>query len=282
YGRTIKHAHPDMLNFDLLAFGLWLTPDHGYPEFATRWPSNAEWTGTTLSHNTVLVNRLPQKEIWNGKSRIFKQLEGFGMFQLDGREAYPEMEEYSRTMFLITEDDSSLAGQQNDYVVDLFSVIGGQDHTYSFHGPPGNLTTTHLTLTSQGEGTYAGKNIPKGAWAKDFPIGYSHLYNVRIDQTPPSTFTLDWHVDPEYRNTKYEDLHLRFHSLNQINELVLAEGDPPQNKPGNPKKLTYALLHRRVQHLQSTFVTLIEPYLQTPFIKSIDQISMPGSDAMML
>src|SRR5690606_4449315 len=28
--------------------------------------------------------------------------------------------------------------------------------------------------------------------------------------------------------------------------------------------------------------TLIEPYLQTPFIKSIDQISMPGSDAMML
>src|SRR5690606_34250806 len=49
YGRTIKHAHPDMLNFDLFAFGHWLTPDHGYPEFATRWASNAEWTGSTIS-----------------------------------------------------------------------------------------------------------------------------------------------------------------------------------------------------------------------------------------
>lgn len=282
YGRTIKHAHPDMLNFDLFAFGQWLTPDHGYPEFATRWPSNAEWTGTTLSHNTVLVNQQPQKEIWNGKSRIFKQLEGFGMFQLDGREAYPETEDYSRTMFLIAEDDSVLGGQHNAYVIDLFSVIGGHNHTYSFHGPPGNLTTTHLTLTSQGEGTYAGKDVPKGAWAKDFPIGYSHLYNVEVDQNPPANFTLDWHVDPEYRNNKYTDLHLRLHSLNQINELVLAEGDPPQNKPGNPENLTYALLHRKGQDLQSTFVTLVEPYLQTPFIKSVDRISMPGSEAMML
>src|SRR5690606_12144560 len=145
YGRTIKHAHPDMLNFDLFAFGQWLTPDHGYPEFATRWPSNAEWTGTTLSHNTVLVNQQPQKEIWNGKSRVFKQLDGFGMFQLDGRDAYPETETYTRTMFLIAEDDSTLDGQQNSYVVDLFSVSGGHDHIYSFHGPPGHLTTNHLT-----------------------------------------------------------------------------------------------------------------------------------------
>lgn len=282
YGRTIKHAHPDMLNFDLFAFGQWLTPDHGYPEFATRWPSNAEWTGTTLSHNTVLVNQQPQKEIWNGKSRMFKQLDGFGMFQLDGREAYPETEKYSRTMFLIAEDDSPPGGQQNAYVIDLFSVIGGQDHIYSFHGPPGNLTTDHLALVSQGQGTYAGKDIPKGAWANNFPIGYSHLYNVRVDQTPPTSFTLDWHVDPEYRNTKHKDLHLRFHSLNQINELVLAEGDPPQNKPGNPKNLTYALLHRKGQHLHSTFVTLIEPYLQTPFIKSIDRISIPDHEGMML
>src|SRR5690606_37617235 len=138
YGRTIKHAHPDMLNFDLFAFGHWLTPDHGYPEFATRWASNAEWTGSTISHNTVYVNEHPQKEVWGGKSRIYKQLPGFGVFELDGKNAYPEVENYTRTMFMVGGTDAK--GDSNAYVVDIFRVDGGNDHVYSFHGPPGEIT----------------------------------------------------------------------------------------------------------------------------------------------
>src|SRR5690606_27172531 len=173
YGRTIMHAHPDMLNFDLFAFGNWLAPDHGYPEFATRWPSNAEWTGSTISHNTVYVNERPQKEVWGGYTKMFKQLKGFGVFEADGRKADPQLEEYSRTMFLIGDN----GGESSEaYVVDIFRVKGGDDHVYSFHGPPGEIKQNGLELLPQKTGTYAGEDIPKGTWAEGFPIGYSHLY----------------------------------------------------------------------------------------------------------
>jgi oligo-alginate lyase len=272
YGRTKMHAHPDMLNFDLFAYGLWLTPDHGYPEFATSIPSNTQWTGSTLSHNTVYVNRHPQQEIWGGYVRLFKQLKGFGVFELDGQKAYPEVKDYNRTMILIGGQDESRS-DSTAYVVDIFHIAGGYDHVYSFHGPPGIVDVNGLKLNIQKTGTYAGENIQKGVPSKDFPVGYSHLYNVRRDQNPPEQFMLDWKVETGYRGlSEKDDVHLRMYSLNQSHDVALAYGDPPQNKPGNPKKLDYVLMHRAATDLVSTFVSVIEPYRKKPFIKSVKRI----------
>jgi hypothetical protein len=191
FGRTKMHAHPDLLNFDLLAFGHWLAPDHGYPEFASSIPSNGEWTGSTLSHNLVYVNKKPQKEVIGGHTVLYKQLRGFGAFELNGQQAYPDTKLYNRTMLLISGDkDNSDVGKS--YVVDIFRVEGGFDHVYGFHGPPGMVTTSGLTLVPQKTGTYAGKEIPKGIWSKGFPVGYAHLYNVQKDQNPPAQFMVDW------------------------------------------------------------------------------------------
>lgn len=279
YGRTTKHAHPDMLNFDLFAFGHWLTPDHGYPEFATRWPSNAEWTGSTLSHNTVFVNGKPQKEVWGGHARIFKQLDGFGLVKIDGRKAYPELDEYTRTMFLLGHPDG--LDTSSHYVVDIFRVRGGNDHVYSFHGPSGDLTSQSLKLEAQSGGTYAGENVAKGEWAKGFPVGYSHLYNVRRDNAPAAHFKIDWRAKAGYRGLK-DDVHLRLHSMTSTSDVALADGDPPQNKPGNPERLGYALLHRVGEKLNSTFVSVIEPYRKTPFIRSVKRLDREGSDYVLL
>ncbi len=271
YGRTIKHAHPDLLNFDLLAFGRWLAPDHGYPEFATRIPSNTDWTGSTISHNTVFVNQHPQKEIWGGHSKIFKQLKGFGVFELDGKKAYPEINGYTRTMLLIGGDRDD--NDNNAYVVDIFRVEGGFDHVYSFHGPPGEITSAGLRLNEQKEGTYAGEAIQKGEGANGFPVGYSFFYNVRKDMSPPSQFMLDWKAEAGYRGlTEKDNVHLRMYALSQSDDIALADGDPPQNKPGNPKQLGYVLMHRKGSDLQSAFVSVIEPYKQQPFIKSVKRI----------
>ncbi len=272
YGRTKMHAHPDLLNFDLFAFGHWLAPDHGYPEFATKIPSNTEWTGSTISHNLVFVNGQPQKDAWGGHAVFFKQLKGFGAFEIDGQKAYPELKVYSRTMFLI--GGSNTGNSDSDaYVVDIFRVAGGNDHVYSFHGPPGTIAITGLNPENQKTGTYAGEQIPKGVWTKDFPVGYSHLYNVKRDQDPPVQFMLDWKAEAGYRGlTEKDDIHLRMHSLSQSQDVALAEGDPPQNKPGNPRKLGYVLMHRYGTDLNSTFVNVIEPYKKFPFIKSIRRL----------
>ena len=272
YGRTKMHAHSDLLNFDLFAFGHWLAPDHGYPEMATNIPSRNEWTKSTLSHNLVYVNRQPQKAVWGGYTRLFKQIKGFGVFSIDGKKAYPETDEYSRTMFLIGGSNESRS-DSNSYVVDIFRVIGGNDHVYSFHGPPGIITTSGLKPEIQKTGTYAGEQIPKGIWAKDFPVGYSHLYNVRRDQNPPGQFMVDWKAESGYRGlTEKDNIHLRMHAMTQVQDIALADGDPPQNKPGNPRKLGYLLMHRSATDLNSIFVSIFEPYRNKPFIKSVRRL----------
>ncbi|MFA5244876.1 MAG: heparinase II/III family protein, partial [Pedobacter sp.] len=268
YGRTIMHAHPDLMNFDLLAFGKWLAPDHGYPEFATNIPSNREWTGSTASHNLVFVNEKPQQEIWGGHTKLFKQIKGFGVFEIDGKKAYPETKTYQRTMLLI-----DAGADSNAYVIDLFKVEGGYDHLYSFHGPPGEITNTGLKLSAQNKGTYAGEDIEKGSAASGTPYGYSFFYNVQRDMNPPSQFMLDWKTETGYRGLKEdENVHLRMYALSPSGDVAIADGDPPQNKPGNPKKLGYVLMHRKGEDLNSTFVSVFEPYRQNPFIKSVKRI----------
>jgi hypothetical protein len=282
YGRTIKHSHPDMLNFDLFAFGRWLAPDFGYPEFSTDWPNNVEWSGSTLSHNTVFVDKQPQKEIWSGHTQLFKQLKGFGAVTINSQKSYPQLKDYRRTMLLIGGDEID---GKNSYVVDIFHVAGGNDHVYSFHGPPGTVSTVGLKLAAQSTGTYAGENTPKGSLAKTggFPVGYSYLYNVKRDINPSAKFTVDWAAMPGYRGlTTADDIHLRMHVLNASNDIALADGDPPQNKEGNPKSVGFMLMHRQGEDLQSTFVSVLEPYRSQPFIRSIVRLDNGNSDNIAL
>lgn len=268
YGRSLYHGHPDVLNFDLFAFDHWLAPDQGYPEYATKWPSNQEWTGSTLSHNLVYVNQHPQKEVWGGYTKLFKQTKGFSVVELDGKTAYPEINNYSRSMFLIGGADA--VNDSNVYIVDIFCVKGGFDHLYSFHGPPGAVTVKGLRLNAQLSGTYAGENIQKGEWAKNFPVGYSHLYNVERDKKPSAGFMIDWKAETGYRGIRAsDDIHLRFHALTACDDVAIANGDPPQNKVGNPKTLKYVLMHRKGEDLSSHFISVIEPYRKIPFIKTV-------------
>lgn len=280
YGRTKMHAHRDLLNFDLFAFGCWLAPDQGYPEFATNIPSTTEWTKSTISHNTVMVDQQPQVTVWGGHTRLFTQLKGFGVFELDGKAAYPGIKEYTRTMFLVGGGSST---DSNAYVIDIFRVKGGHDHVFSFHGPPGRVTTNGLQLQAQEKGTYAGEDIPKGAKAAGFPVGYSFLYNVKKDGAPPAAFVVDWKAAEGYRGiTDKDDIHLRMHAMTSCNDVALADGDPPQNKPGNPKTLNYMLMHRSGTDLNSTFVSVLEPYRGKPFIKSVQRIDNSDEETIII
>ncbi|MGB7158264.1 MAG: hypothetical protein WBD40_09380 [Tepidisphaeraceae bacterium] len=291
YGRSTYHGHLDHLNIDLLAFGKWLMPDHGYPEFATAWPHRSAVTINSLAHNLVLIDQQPQEREYGGKTRLFNRLPGLSVFQADAPGGYKKQaKEYARTVVLI-----DVPGD-NAYAIDVFHVTGGKDHLYSFHGPPGEITPigSGLNLVAQDGGSYAGADVPfksdKG------PLGYSWFYNVKRDAKPAAQFTLDWKAQPGYRGTKPdEDTHLRFHSLTPLDDVALADADPPQNKPGNPRRIGYALLHRTgggqregeappepssakpSSDLSSTFTSVIEPYQAKPFIKSVERIETTSS-----
>lgn len=273
FGRSDFHAHLDQLNFDLLAFGHWLTPHLGYPEYATTSPHRNYWVHNTISHNTVTIDGQGQKTNWGGRIKLHEQLDGFAVIEVEAPNAYPQISRYARTMMLID------AGNGNAYAIDLFRAAGGKDHLYSFHGPPGAVSVDGLKLIEQTKGTYAGEAVPSRSESGEANVGYSFLANVKRDRAPSANFTFDWTAEDGYRGLKSEQgVHLRLHGLSQSNDVALADGVPPQNKPGNPKSITYALLHRASTNgsLESTFVNVIEPYAKTPFIKSTARLEAPS------
>src|SRR5262249_33507868 len=153
-----------------------------------------------------------------------------GVLEIDGRDVYPQTQEYARTMFLVR------APGNNSYAVDIFRVRGGHDHLLSFHGPPGLVANDGLQLEDQTTGTYAGEDVKFAEQRPGDPLGYCYLYDVQRDASPPSQFTLDWKLEPGYREaTKRDNVHLRAHFLTQCNDVALADADPPQNKPFNPR-----------------------------------------------
>ncbi|MBA2669785.1 MAG: hypothetical protein H0U67_05380 [Gemmatimonadetes bacterium] len=91
---------------------------------------------------------------------------------------------------------------------------------------------------------------------------------------------LDWQVDPGYRGAdKRDDIHLRWHVAGgQCTDVALADAEPPRNKPGNPRSLRYALLHREGKDLSSSFASVMEPYRKEPFLRSVRRLKTDVPD----
>lgn len=97
---------------------------------------------------------------------------------------------------------------------------------------------------------------------------------MKRDASPSAQAVIDFKVADGYRGiTAADDIHLRMYALTKVDDVALADGDPPQNKPGNPKTLPYVLMHRAGKNLNSTFVSVFEPYKKQSFIKSVTNIS---------
>ncbi|MCK5802983.1 MAG: heparinase II/III family protein [Lentisphaeria bacterium] len=272
YGRNRGHGHLDRLNFGVYAFGLDLSPDLGYPEFATSWPKSNEWTGQTIAHNTVLVDESSQNTNWVGHPTFFKALPGMQCAEVESSDIYPNTRDYRRTLLFVP-----LTGETG-YVVDIFRVEGGDDHLRSFHGTGTQVTTSGLSLTPQGAGTYAGKDIAFGSSVtRGKRIGYSWLAEVERDSAPSATWWIDWQVQAGYRGARKEDnTHLRLWDVSGVDDVALANGEPPQNKAGNPRWTRYCLTHRKGNDLTTTFVSVIEPYQGAPTITSVERLQIPG------
>jgi len=276
YGRNMGHGHKDTLNIDLFGYGLDLMPDIGYPEHASVWPARYEWTSNTISHNTVTVDHRKQAESFSGKARFVKQGDGVSAAEVYAGKVYPQTTLYQRTTAMVDASDADF------YVVDIFRVKGGKECHYSLHGPEGDVETEGLNMVDQGKGTLAGENVDYAAKVGDgrdywkTASGFQYLYDVRRDKHPAGYPAVIWKCVDTWHVTPYQggakggcDIRLRVNMVNPPGEVILAHGDPPQNKQGNPRRLTY-LLETHTGG-QSTFVNVIEPYSGERAIKSIER-----------
>ena len=288
YGRNKGHGHADRLNLGLYGFGLDLLPDLGYPEHARVWPKRSGWTNHTVSHNTVLVDRSPQKGTYSGKVDFAGFAEHVKAISLSSTDVYPQCPVYGRCSVLVRISDRDF------YVVDLFRVSGGRSHHFMFHAAEGGVQTSAMRLDAQTRGTYAGEDVGFGEFYDGSVVdlngyrgsGFQYLYDVRRCTAPERVVSVDWRVKdtwmvrPRSRaagKPLMTDVHLRWSLFDPPGEVALCHGDPPQNKPGNPRRLTYGVAsHEGGDGLESSFLSLVEAYEGDRVVRSVEEIAVSG------
>ncbi|WP_442604293.1 heparinase II/III domain-containing protein [Paenibacillus sp. KN14-4R] len=267
FGRNATaHSHLDTLNIGIHAYGIDLSPDFGYVTQTGVNDLRDFWESNTISHNTVVVDGKGQaRNSWVGTPQHYNATKKVKLIDVTAPRVYPNTQMYRRTSALISTDEDM------PYVVDFFRVDGGAEHVFSFHGMDGEVLTDQLQLTKQQKGTYAGPTIPVGdtTYNRKSSSGYNYLYGVERDSKPPRHFAVEW-VSSQGENAP----RLRLTMLGPLQEAALAKGDPPQNKPGNPKQLSFLLAKRVGDNLKSNFSSILEPYTQNPAIQSIEEAAV--------
>ncbi|MBQ8003915.1 MAG: heparinase II/III family protein [Oscillospiraceae bacterium] len=297
----VSHAHLDALNIGMTAFGLNILPDLGYPEKTGNDPNRIQWVRNTLSHNTVVVNEEKQRDNTEvrGKVKHYDDADKVQVIDVDTSYVYPDTEQYRRSVVMVNVDDA------NSYYIDLFRILGGNSHIYSFHAQSNEIAeTVGLSLTKQADddgnykGTYAGIDTkygqdPKTAnsweYETEYPIGYTWLENVDRDEEPKDKIEVDFAIKDFNKAVKdSKGIRLRMTMLNGSNvadgadvNVAIADGYPPRvaaNK--NIDKLKYVLIENenKSEMLDTVFTTVLEPYKGNRVIKTADELEMQIDD----
>ena len=277
YGRKGGHGHFDRLHFDLYANGHPMTPDLGYPDFMNGYvPGIYSWSKNTINHNTVTVNKTRQQGNAPGVVRHFVDVEGLRAVDIDAPTTYADLKTYRRCLMQIE------TGRDDGYLVDVFRVQGGAHHAYSLHGPPGRFELVSGTFTPPATGTLAGADVEVGALHDD-PVrgkpgykgtyygyvgsGYRHFVNVQ--RLTGGSFVGRW------QHARDEGARLQIRTLLQPGqELLLADA---QVSPVKYKDLIkYVLVRREGEDLDSTFVSVIEPFRKEASVTAVTQLDVPA------
>ncbi len=285
YGFKGTHYHWDFLNFDLFANGQKMTPDLGYPDAMNEYVKELYiWSTNTVSHNTVVVDA--QRQTRNAPGILHDFAAGDFARAMDASSpAYPQTSEYRRGLVMVDVDDTQ------SYVVDFFRIRGGKQHDYVLHGPPGTVTTPGSKWSGTRPGTLAGPDVQVGEIYDDSKLGapgysggygsykgsgFQYLFNVqqREHQEPGKSVL-------EYAHVSDDKARLRIHLLpSQEQEVYMADG---YNKP-RARNYTMKYLVARTRaasqadSLQSTFVSVLEPFGPAAYITSARLLEVTGSE----
>ncbi len=270
YGYSKGHSHADNLNIGLYAKNIDMLPELGYPEYTGAWPKRHAWTASTISHNTLLVNDHKANYSAGGKINLFAVQPPLRVMDVTSSRAYNDMKTYRRTVALLDVSDT------DSYVFDVFRARGGKNHRLSYHGPAQTATVSGIQLVKQATGTFASPDVEfatlDGELADFYKTsGFTYLYDVERTPAPADNYyTVDWECeDLRGRIKEGKEPHLRLHAMTPCDEVATAAGDPPQNRSGAPRRLRYLLQSRLGDNVESQFVTVLEPYDTTPFIKQV-------------
>ncbi len=260
-----NHRHADGMNLGLFAYGLDLMPDFGYPpvQFGGWDSPKALWYRMTAAHNTVVVdgkNQLPVA----GRTTLWVD----GQILKCVRASAPAMIgdcQYERTVATVSLPKGGF------YLMDVFRVVGGWDHTMFFHSHFGKIQTKGLDLENAE------------------PYGHNtEMRDFRIDRAPKPGWYVDWSVEDRYGILpEGTSVGVRYTALTDCAQAGTAEawisyggygGDITQQA-----WIPRIMMRRQARNgpLASTFVAIIEPFQDQANVRDIRRVSVATVDGQL-
>lgn len=267
YDTSGKHSHWDGLNLGLFAHGLDLLPDFGYPPVQYGgWDSpRSAWYSLTAAHNTVTVDGANQRgSKWRpepiaGQVTLWARGPGVQVVRATGSDMY-EIPQYERTVAMVD------LSPDDFYLVDIFRVVGGTDHT--------KFTTGHFgTISAQG------LQLREAA-----PFGYAtQMRGLRVDPAAQPGWSAEWVVEDRHRlrepgaqvRVRYTDLTTGAQA--GICEAWVAPGSFGRTEDAWVPRVMVRRL-AAAPPLASTFVALLEPYEGQSNIQSLRRLPLLTED----
>jgi hypothetical protein len=263
YDSNERHSHRDGMNLGLFAYGLDLMPDFGYPpvQFGGWDSPRARWYTMSAAHNTVVVDG-ENSESHAGKTTLWAAGKQFHAVRASGP-ALNRGRRFERTAVLIDRSSDAF------YVVDLFRVDGGTEHTKFMQSHFGTVKTEGLTLVSGGE--YGHK---------------TQMRSFRWDLGPAAGWSAEWQIEDRYGLLpKGRQVRVRYTDLTDSVDVGLAEGWVVAGSFNgvNETWIPRLLVRRRkgdageAQLLRSTFVAIIDPYADQPTVRAARRLPIKSA-----
>lgn len=269
------HSHADGMNLGLVAKGLDLMPDFGYPpvQFGG-WDSlHSNWYRKTASHNTVVIDGADQVAPWSSPIHARTTLWGLGdavrvirasgvdiaFTPPDGQAEVPGPKQYERTIATVD------LSPREFYLVDIFRVVGGKDHAKFQHSHYGTVTPHGLALR------------PTPDFSAD-----TLMRNFQTDPHPTLPWSVDWNIRDEYGylppGTR---VGLRYTDLTRGASASLCEGwivpgfyDRADHQSWVPRVMIRRAADAQAAPLASCFVSVVEPHGGEPSLRAIRRLAL--------
>lgn len=254
------HGHADAMNLGLFAKGLDLMPDFGYPpvQYGGWGAPRAVWYTQTAAHNTVVVD---DQNTRSGSGIATAWIDGDTLRAV--RASAPDTiggQQYERTVMMIDVSPS------DSYVIDLFRVVGGQQHAKLIHGHFGHLVPSGLSLQATEE-----------------TLGGQQMRSWRKDSQPKLPWSVDWKIEDHLNYLPAgKQLNMRYTDLTPDTEVLTAEAWVAVGLYGGTAEawIPRVVVRRRAPAapLASTFVGVFEPYEQQPLITHLRRLDLVTDD----
>jgi len=244
YGHARGHHHQDNLSVELIAKGLSLTPDLGYP----CWAHPMGDTSHVAHHITGMIDRSSQyrNAISHGDLEAFYQGKGIAFADISARPNGFPNRCYRRAICLVDAPD------KNVYVLDILRIAGGTQRTWCFHGPPQDDFSSSLEFSATGNDSFDMLGLGRN-WS-------NNIVNAKIlpsdDQVWAAWSALDSNV------------RLRIDLLGQPDRsYILADCAKPDIPP-----IRYLFAEDENVDGASEFISVWQPFKGEPFIDRIERL----------